>query len=49
MDNWKISTAYDLTISDLNDYSNGSPEIMLGYMFNIGGRNNMERDASWYY
>jgi len=49
MDNWKLSTAYDLTISDLNDHSNGSPEVMLGYLFNISNRRTNATNQNWYY
>lgn len=49
MENWKISTAYDLTISDLSDYSSGSPEVMLGYRFGLNGRGTTNRPQNWYY
>lgn len=49
LENWKISTAYDLTISDLSDYSSGSPEIMLGYMFNLNSRQTTSQNQHWYY
>ncbi len=49
LDNFKISTAYDLTISDLSDYSSGSPEIMLGYRFNISNKRRYTEKGNWYF
>ena len=50
LDNWKISTAYDLTISDLANYSSGSPELMLGYLIDLGGNNIYKsKTNNWYF
>lgn len=32
--NFRIGTAFDFTMTDLNSYSNGSVEVMLSYVFN---------------
>ena len=32
--NFRIGTAFDFTMTELNSYSNGSVEIMLSYVFN---------------
>lgn len=50
MDRLKMSLAYDFTINDLNAYSVGSPEIMLGYIFGSGGNSRNEpSNTSWYF
>ena len=32
---WKIGVSYDITLSELKDYSSNTPEVMLGYCFKI--------------
>lgn len=49
MQNWKISTAYDLTLSDLSDHSYGSPEVMLGYRFALNDTRQYGDVPLWYY
>jgi type IX secretion system PorP/SprF family membrane protein len=46
---WKISTAYDFTTSDLQQYSSGSPEVMLGYRIVGQDRRQYKEMRRWYY
>jgi len=48
LENFKISTAYDLTISDLSDYSSGSPEVMLGYKFDLSKKRTAQ-SVKWFF
>ena len=32
---WKIGISYDITLSELKDYSSNTPEVMIGYCFKI--------------
>jgi len=39
---WKIGVSYDITLSELKNYSSNTPEVMLGYCFKIAKKQKIQ-------